>query len=557
MLSSLSGIVINQNQRPDPAVNGVPLDTSVYQEFILPSNYRRGVDPGEQVYPPLTGFQIALDVEDAATTWVEYTVERKVFGLPWSVVQSGTVTGATASGAVIWFDVYFDDPISIDPDSADDRWRFSVRSNASAWASTPNPLSIPGGVKAYESDGTTALTSPLGFTPGPPQMVETSLMFRILAATADNGIDFLGNNFRSAVIDQSAANVTTGEGSNDDTFWLSKPNPSKFAVESLYFDVRPLTSGNIDQQEAVIDRVTIDPITPGVYFNIYYSSEGDPGTTPEEWDNKLWTHIPQTYRMMKREGYVLPEPIVTKYVKIEFSHLQAQPYTPGDFAQPIAYKKHPKWVLDYFLVRTATDLPVANSVGVVWDALDLAYNYYLDDLNQEPDQPVTIDPLKVDTVTSFLKQNNDRSDQIDAATLGKINLALEPFTQHPVQNTNADSILHIVQQGLMEQEYPVESYNLESPDFSDVSSLRRESLVFEANYPVMFFYLTCRHAYRELTATFSHNRAYFVGVREVAFTRENYTTAHDTDLYIMPTGDNVNLEYNDFETENGQWVVYN
>ena len=550
-LADLSGVVINQNQVPASVNDFSGVDGHWrYQEFILPSDYQRGSEAEEQRHPPISGFQLALGVPDADAVELEFKLERNVFGLGWLPQATGSLSGASAEGTLVWTTLYLDRPVEVDSDSSDDRWRFAFRGNADrAWLSVPNPLAVPGNVKAYASDGTTPLTF------GGEQF---SFMFRVLGLTADEGVDFLGNNYRSAVVEQSPGNVLTGAGSDDDTFWLSKPNPSKFAVESLYFDVRPVKD-NIEQERAVIDRLTIDPITPGVYFHIYYSDEGEPGSSPETWDNKLWTRVPQTYRMMKRETHVLPEPIVAKYIKIEFSHLQAQHYVPGDFAQEVLYRKHPKWVLDYFLLRAATEeieRPIAKRVGIIWDALDLAYNYYLDDLRQEPAAPVTIDDSQVGVIRSFLRTRDDVSDQIDSVTLSKIKLAFDPFTQHPVRNTDLDFLLAQVMQGQQEVEYPVESYAAAPLDLSDVSNLRRERLIFEATYPVMFFYLTSRHAYREITASFSHNRAYFVGVREVAFTRENYTAAHDTGLYIQPTHDNVNLEYNDFVMHDGQWAVY-
>ncbi len=47
-----------------------------------------------------------------------------------------------------------------------------------------------------------------------------------------------------------------------------------------------------------------------------------------------------------------------------------------------------------------------------------------------------------------------------------------------------------------------------------------------------------------------HDRAYFVGVREISFTRDSYTAATDTDHYIEVAGD-LQSERNDFLYDHG------
>lgn len=540
--TNLNGIVFNQNQT---ATGETPVDGSWrYQEFLLPSDLWRGTDANERRLPALSGLQLCLRVGNAQAVEVDYVLERQVFGLGWVQEATGSVSGAHAEGTKVWVDLYLEQALKVPEDAVANRWRFGFRGTADgAWGSAPNPLSVPHGLKAYAGDGSTPLT--IGGS-------EFSYLFRVLGLVADEGIDFLGNAYRSLVINQDPNSVSPG---TDDTFWLSKPNPSKFAVESLYFDVRPDPTTD---SEAVIDSVVVDPITPGVYFHVYYTSEGDPETTPEAWDQKLWKRVPRTYQMLKRETHVLPEPINAKYVKVEFSHLQAKYYQPGDFAQPVAYKKHPKWVLDYFLLRVGSDQGVSDRVGVVWDTLDLAYNYYLDDQRQEPLQPVALNPADADAVTSFLRDQSDSSDQVDLTTLGKINQVLQPFSQNPALSAKYDFLLGSVvrSQAQLTPDYPVEAGDPPPVRSDDVMVLRDESIVVEQNYPVMFFYLTCRHAYREVLAPLSHDRAYFVGVREIAFTRERYTTAHDTPLYIEAVNDENGLERNDFLFKDDQWVVY-
>ncbi len=75
----------------------------------------------------------------------------------------------------------------------------------------------------------------------------------------DVGVDVLGNQFRTAIQTYSASNTLDGSA----TPWYSQPNPSKFAVEALYFKL----------DEEIIDEIYINPITYGPDMHFYYSDE--------------------------------------------------------------------------------------------------------------------------------------------------------------------------------------------------------------------------------------------------------------------------------------------
>lgn len=554
LAENYSGVVVNQNQPPAAGDDFIDLSDGLwrFQEVFLPTDYPRGE---EQLTPPLSGWQLFTGITDAENTIIEWKLQYDLFGSGWLDLSSGSTTGAQATGPKVWFDMLFDTPVPVSQDILDSRLRFGFRAAAGAplaWYSAPNPLALAGFVKAYEADGTTAIQDSGN---------DVSMCFRVLGLVGDEGTDFLGNRYRSALV------TVDGSGS---TAWMSKPNPSRFAVESRFFDIRPRQDTptyisdvpqplTINDDVTVVDAILVDPTTPGIYFNVYYSNEGVPGTTEDEWNNKLWIRVPQTFRAVKRESHVLPSPILAKYIKLEFTHLQAKYYAPGDFAKPIRYRKHPKWVLDYFLARLtserATETRLGGTVAVVYDALDLAYNYYLDDLAQEPNAPVEIDPSYTTNVTQFLSQSSDVSDQVDPTMLSKINLALAPYAQHPANFSTSDYLLgNYARQIAPLADYPTEA-SASTITYPDVQELRNEAVVFENDYPVMFFYLTCRHAYREVVAEFSHDRAYFAGVQEVLFTRERYASAVDLDQYIEPAGDLLNIERNDFVTVEGTMVV--
>jgi hypothetical protein len=724
LVEQYSGVVLNQNRQPsndgDFIVSG---GNWTYQEFFFPKDYQRGTTADELATPSLTGWQLLVDALDADDAQIEWVCEYQIFGVGWVQIASGSATGTFATGQ-LWFDMYFDEPVDVSG-FVDSRFRFGFKANTSIdkiWYSAPNPLYA-----------TTARATLQDQTPLVSGTDDYSFCFRVLGLTADEGTDFLGNKYRSTVVNATAQNVSTTDGEVDKT-WMSKPNPSRFAVESLYFDVRPrqddvydtpvnwaknpsfakdltwwtavnstgarvttkqkigaaaiqLTatsnanslirsdnipvdvgdevtvsawflagtvarqsliqfrwldaantivldedgvflvndlvewrrghamktapagavslqirlygnygaqtgelsyidaimvskSGDIDYVDgsfdgyiwggdannsvtykmpsatitddvAVIDRVLVDPITPNVYFNVYFSSEGAPGSNEDEWEGKLWERVPQTFKATQRESHLLGTPVLAKYIKIEFSHLQAKSYSPGDFAKPVSYKKHPKWVLDYFLARLDTENLSAGRVGVVFDSIDLAYNYYLDDLGQEPTKPVEINNAFI--VNQYLQNRGDASDQVDSAILDKITLSLTPYQQHPSNFATSDYLLgqQVRQIATRDPDYPYEKLPITRSNLRDVDSLRNTPVIFEQSYPVMFFYLTCRHKYREIIAPFSHDRAYFVGIREINFSRDIYSVASDTNQYIERAGDETSMERNDFTMDHG------
>jgi hypothetical protein len=319
-------------------------------------------------------------------------------------------------------------------------------------------------------------------------------------------------------------------------------------------------SVEVTKNPAVIDSVFLDPQTPNVAFNVYYSNEGegDEHTTTEEWEKKLWTRVPQSYTATGRQQYVFPEPIKASFVQIEFTNLQAQSYNPGDFPKPVAYKKFPIWVTDYFIAQMQLPNFVANVVGVSYDALEFAYNYYLDDLHQKPANPASTPSEVAEHINSFFNRS-DASNLVDPETLTQINLIMNTYTAPPAIQGDSKTLLGNKQSqiALAQINYPVEATPSQiATSLINVSRLNRENIVFEKTMPVMYFFLTCRHGYKELSASFDNNRAYFAAVNEVAFMRNQYTTAFDGEMYIESGGDNVNIETNDFIiNDDGIWTT--
>lgn len=533
---ALTGVEIDQNVPPTLSSDYVVPDATnyIYQTFLLPTAYKReGV-----IAPDINGFQVSVTVSgDSTLAYLDYVLQYQ--GATWVTLTSGRVTGCHTSGEQLYFDIYFDYPVPVTDDLLGRKLRFGIRGNVDkVWYSQPNPY--PNG-QALRVDGLTPLV--VG--------IPSSLRFRILTASGDKGVDFLNNTYRSAVSRNAATNISTQLTLDSDAYWLSKPNPSKFGIECLYLDVRD-PNGNAQ----VIDRILVNPVTPGPYFHVYYSTDDSPANTVPQWENKLWTPISQSYRMTQRQEFALPEPIIAKYICLEFTRLQAQHYSPGTFQQPIQYRKYPKWVMDQFLTQqvvTANGDPfVSRRVNVIYNLLEFAFDYYLDDLRQNPTSPDQVFPIP-----SLGLLPSSASNLISGDTLTRINTTLHNYVQHLGLRSDTSTILgEFARSSADNSTYPVESLDVPlSSDTSAVTSLNRDAVLNEEFFPLMFFFLRSRHAYRIVEATFEHDRAYFVGIKELAFIRDQYAPTGDNSLYIESTGDITNTFRSDFANVNGTWAI--
>jgi hypothetical protein len=165
---------------------------------------------------------------------------------------------------------------------------------------------------------------------------------------------------------------------------------------------------------------------------------------------------------------------------------------------------------------------------------------------------VNLDSTQRDSFVSEFSQISS-VDSADEDTLARIKLTFDQFKQHPALYNNA--IYSII---LNPTNYPTEYQDLPAQiyDVSALRNLHKEAIVYELTYPVMFFFVPCRHRYKEVTAALTYNRAYFAGVRQIAFSREKYGIANDTDLYIEGMGDGVNMDRMDFiRVAEGEYVT--
>lgn len=536
-LQSFSGVVLNQNVNSSSTLVLTGAAPQYSQTFQLPGDYPRG-DTGSLI-PDLTGFQVRVGLSDADAATLTWELDRNdgtILAPMWTNLSSGVTTGTglgVASGDAYtgpaWFNVYFPNTIPVPVNKLTNQYQIIISGATGAdtvFYTTPNPLSTG---QAF-----------IGAAPGATTAIPGSLQFRVLAAVADSGTDFLGNVYRSALTQSVADNIAA---TSAGVTWLSQPSPSGFAVESLYFDMRD------DSGEAVVlDRLTLEPLTPGVYFHVYYSNDASgPGVDPTSWANLLWTPVYATYQANRRDTYAFPEPFEAKYTKVEFTNLQARSYNPGDFEIPTTYNKYPAWILNYFLTlfgNQELDL-LSSGVNITYDALDLAFSYYSADIINEPDPP-PLSQLLPTPPAAFIQQSGP-SDVLDTTTLAKIQIGFQPYVSPPaLMGDNASN------QSFYASATATNNYATEDPqgavgNTSLVSNLSREALLVEKGFPIMFFFLPCRHTYRVAQATFERNVGYFAGVQELAFHRELYTGIGDQGQYNEILGDSINALYDDLD----------
>jgi hypothetical protein len=310
-----------------------------------------------------------------------------------------------------------------------------------------------------------------------------------------------------------------------------------------------LTEPELSDEPVVIDSIILDPITPGVAFNVYYTNDltGTPEggeMTEEEWEQKLWIHVPQSFVTSVKTTYALPEPITAKFIKIEFSQLQARPYEPGDYQKPTTYKLFPDWVATPFLAELVLPAFTSKRVGVVYDALELGYKPLIEDLIQGPSSPEH--PTPTPSIAP------PASNRVDPETLRRIEITLNTYLKPPA--ARADPLTLLGQRAATNANnapsYPVEG----EPQFRGtstiaVSGLDTQAIVLDESMPVMYFWVTCRHEYKELNGKFENDRAYFAGLKELAFLRNQFSVSSDTGLYIEAGTDDTNTELSDFNVE--------
>lgn len=396
----------------------------------------------------------------------------------------------------------------------------------------------------------------------------------------DNGSDILGNSYRTDIVTYDAANLIDGD---DTTVWRSQPNPTPFAVEAVYFDLRlgshvgtqsfteEWEQDELDQRSqadlenyfsdtVVIDEVFVDPITFGPTMHIYYSNDDN-----ADWDLKLWTPVNRHY-ILKKGFHSLPTSLSVKYVKLEFSNLAPRPYQTPEYPTlpPMVYRKYPTWVQNYFQ-DTFLGVDSVSSFAdpydrVTIDPLVLGFTRPNDLLNSGLDTRNA--PMNTNTtieLSEFIQGivTNNTTDAQSSQTTTEDQIQFNPPSAFQTDLTQQlDQTRALVRLATKDESGwnaeaampPVVPPSIQS--VPDLTAARNEKQM-----PMMWFPYTCRHGYQTIRGSRPKKIAYYVGLKSVSFHRRDYTVAYDEDFYIETFGDTAHIAGSDFIINDWQYVV--
>jgi isopentenyldiphosphate isomerase len=375
---------------------------------------------------------------------------------------------------------------------------------------------------------------------------------------ASTGVDSLGNSYRTTAKEYSLENLFNNKKVR---FWKSQVNPTRFAVEAIYFDI------SNEGAASLIDEIYLDPLTPGCLVHIYYTD--DESTT--DWDNKLWTPTNRHYTLAK--GYIkLPQTISAKYIKIEFTNLSVTPYDFSDTKNKVQYRLYPTWVenqLNQFGSLNTNDPlttpesfsstdPSFINLGIVKPGVD----------KLTPEIPVSI----IDYIDSNIKstvldeyqvwKNPDLASN-DSPILDKV-INFYPneqanLYQNNIINTTSDQNLSIAFNYLNSSSDPVnwtsENPILQKTLFNLSTRTDRSSIVEEKTWPDMWFTKKCRHGYKVIESPRSDKVGYYAGIKDVKFYKRDQTLAFDDFNYVISLSDDSTSEINNLVFSNWSWQL--
>jgi len=396
---------------------------------------------------------------------------------------------------------------------------------------------------------------------------------------ADMGTDILGNAYTTQLNEYVPTNVAV----DDLTYWSSKPNPARNAVEALYFDLRITshqgTQSFLDGQiqddlddrgqsnvelyysdGQVVDEIFIDPVAPGADMHFYFSNDDNP-----IWDEKLWTPVPRNY--ICRKGYhPLPTPALVRYFKIEFSNLPSMPYQPVEYPTlpKVQYNTYPTWVTDFIDQASPRDIPTSleDIETVKFEPLDL-FQKVDDRMGQSFEE-----------MRSDLEQDHDPEVKTQIETL--LNMQVDQTPQTTIESTINYRSTVMWQSDLLQQLDPTSYLSrvaMEARgDFTDTgfnselglpayvppiqqSSSDLSTIAEEKTRPVYWFPRTCRHGYKVMEASLDAKIAYMVAIRQVLLLRRNYTLENDEPVYIETMDDTFHIQSIDFTSGDNAYVI--
>jgi hypothetical protein len=377
-----------------------------------------------------------------------------------------------------------------------------------------------------------------------------------------SGVDIIGNAYTTDIVTYGPEKAID---ESDDTYWQSQINPTKFAVEALYLDVRD------DKNNAsFVDEVYLDPLTPECLMHIYYSVDD---TNEDNWDNKLWVPIPRHY-LLKRGNFKLTETIQAKYLKLEFTKLNTVPYNSLNLPikLDVTYRMFPSWVEGYIyenlsgrpnnplnesaIYKRITSGPT--TIGLI--------NPSMDKLKDEFPRSL-IDFISKNRKSSVLAEyqvwKNPDTNQLGAPILNKEIQIYPNFTANLYQQ----NLLFTVKPEYAKDKYKYissledaaswvpESPIVSKPLITAATKAERGEIVKEKNWPDMWFMRKCRHAYKVLQAPRATNVGYYVGIREIKIYKKDKLARDDSFNYVQSLVDESTTLVNTFYQRDWRWTL--
>jgi hypothetical protein len=312
----------------------------------------------------------------------------------------------------------------------------------------------------------------------------------------------------------------------------------------LYFDIRKFDEDAGTFAPSIIDAIRVNPSVTGPYMHVYFSNESANGAAPkriEEWENILWTPVPQTYVLDKNHTYDLPRPIRASWVCLEFTNLQPMPYALPQIPRlpAVTYKQHPSWAQALIAEHGSFSGAPATLDGSSFAPTTQVVKFNPFDLYKTVSEFVINNRIVQDTEvqdnTPFAKKL--QGNQIDPTTLAQIyfntsrmftkNLATETgnggsFGQYVADRASRNGTNYPSEFVLSSTPPAVQNVSTNDP------SRHTDAFTNIALEPV-YFDRVARHDYQHIKATFN-KKAFFCGVTDVQFFRKDYTIERDDDV---------------------------
>lgn len=375
----------------------------------------------------------------------------------------------------------------------------------------------------------------------------------------NKGVDIVGNAYETSLLEHDSSKAWDKQ---ENTYWQSQINPSRFAVESLYFDVSTNNNPNF------IDEIYLDPLTPQCLMHIYYSNDDD---YANDWDNKLWTPIPRHF-LISRGNVKLYQSIFAKYIKLEFTKLTPTPYNTLGLSIELntTYRMYPSWVESYVFstIKTAPNNPLQDPVvfkTVEADAVNMGLiNPPTDKLKDEVPRNIInfIKENKKSTVLSeYQVWKNPETNKDNTLKLEKTidiypNYNANLYQQKILDTIKIENINRAFRKLKTTQDR--DTWIPENPvvpkDLIEVATTsNRSKIVEEKNWPDMWFMRKCRHGYKIVQAPRSANIGYYVAIREIRFYKKDKTVREDSPSYSESLLDETTTLTNTFYQKDWKW----